>query len=80
MMATHELQPTVTTDTPSEQNKENPKDHIPLFKTAHNNPKEAAVYVKAITKLVDTFLSSITGYDWYAQADAYEYLVFNLSR
>ena len=79
-MATQELTPTVTTDTPSQQNKENPDKEPPLFKTAHNNLKEAAAYVKDIMKLVDTFMSSITGYDRYAQADAYEYFVFNLSR
>ena len=79
-MATQELQPTATADITAEQNKENPDDDVPSFKTAHNNPKEAAVYVKDITKLVDTFMSSITGYDRYAQADAYEYFVFNLSR
>ena len=80
IMATQELQPTATTDIPTEQNKENPDDNVPLFKTAHNNPKEAAAYVKDITKLVYTFMSSVTGYDRYAQADAYEYFVFNLSR
>ena len=63
MIATQELQPTVTTDKPAEQNKENPHDDLLLFKTAHNNLKEASAYVKDITKLVDTFMSSITGYD-----------------
>ena len=80
MMATQELQPMVTADTPSEQNKENPDEDILLFKTAHSNLKDVAAYVKGITKLVDTFMPSITGYDRYAQADAYEYFIFNLSR
>ena len=80
MMATQELQPMVTADMPPEQYKENPDDDIPLFKTAHNNLEEAATYVKDITKLVDTLMSSITGYDRYAQANAYEYFVFNLNR
>ena len=60
-MATQELQPMATTDTSAKQNKENPDDDIPLFKTAHNNPKEAVAYVKDITKLVDTFMTSISG-------------------
>ena len=80
MMATQELQPTVTTDKPAEQNKENPYDDLLLFKTAHNNLKEAAAYVKDITKLVDTFMSSITEYDRNAQVDAFEYFVLNFSR
>ena len=77
MMATQELQ--ATAETPAEQTKENPDDKVPLFKTTHNNLKEAAAYVKDITKLIDTFMTSISGFDLYAQPDAYEYFVFNLS-
>ena len=78
MMATQELQ--ATAETPTEQIKENPDDKVPLFKTTHNNLKEATAYVEDITKFVDTFMTSILGFDRYAQAEAYEYFVFNLSR
>ena len=44
MMATQELQ--ATAETPAEQTKENPDDKVPLFKTVHNNPKEAAAMLR----------------------------------
>ena len=63
ILATQELQPTATAETSAEKTKENPDDDIPLFKTVHNNPKDAAAYVKDVTKLVDTFMTSISGFD-----------------
>ena len=43
----------------------------PTFKTAHNNPEEAAKFVANITILVEDFMIDINGYDRYKQEDAY---------
>ena len=43
----------------------------PTFKTAHNNPEEAAKFVTNRTILVEDFMIDINGYDWYKQEDAY---------
>ena len=43
----------------------------PTFKTAHNNPEEAAKFVANITILVEDFMIDIYRYDWYKQEDAY---------
>ena len=43
----------------------------PMFKTAHNNPEEAAKFVTNITILVEDFMIDINGYDQYKQEDAY---------
>ena len=39
---------------------------------SHNNPVEAAQYVKDVSTLLQTFEKSIHGFDRYAQQDAYE--------
>ena len=33
-------------DTPSEQNKDHPDDDLPLYKTAHNNPKKQQLMLR----------------------------------
>ena len=43
----------------------------PTFKTAQNNPEEAAKFVTNITILVEDFMIDINGYDWYKQEDTY---------
>ena len=39
---------------------------------SHNNPEEAANYVKAIDKLLKTFVSDTHGFNPYAHQDAYK--------
>ena len=45
---------------------------------SHNNPEEAANYVKAVDKLLKTFVSDIRGFNPYARQDAYKNFLHNL--
>ena len=47
---------------------------------SHNNPVEAAQYVKDVSALLQTFEKSICGFDRYAQQDAYEIFLHGLSQ
>ena len=47
---------------------------------SHNNPEEAANYVKAIDKLLKTFVSDIRGFNPYARQDAYKNFLHTLSQ
>ena len=47
---------------------------------SHNNPEEAANYVKAIDKLLKTFASDIHGFNPYACQDAYKNFLHTLSQ
>ena len=39
---------------------------------SHNNPEEAANYVKAVNLLLQSFVSDIRGFDRYKHLDAWE--------
>ena len=47
---------------------------------SHNNPVEAAQYIKDVSTLLQTFEKSIHGFDRYAQQDAYEIFLHSLSQ
>ena len=47
---------------------------------SHNNPEEAANYVKAVNKLLKTFVSDIHGFNPYAHQDAYKNFLHTLSQ
>ena len=47
---------------------------------SHNNPVEAAQYVKDVSALLQTFEKSIHGFDSYAQQDAYKIFLHGLSQ
>ena len=47
---------------------------------SHNNPVEAAQYVKDVSALLQTFEKDIHGFDRYAQQDAYETFLHGLSQ
>ena len=47
---------------------------------SHNNPEEAANYVKAVDKLLKTFVSDIHGFNLYAHQDAYKNFLHTLSQ
>ena len=47
---------------------------------SHNNPAEAAKYVKDVNALLQTFEMSIHGFDHYAQQDAYKLFLHGLSQ
>ena len=47
---------------------------------SHNNPVEAAQYIKDVSTLLQTFEKSIHGFDCYAQQDAYEIFLHGLSQ
>ena len=46
---------------------------------SHNNPEEAANYVKAVDKLLKTFVSDIRGFNPYACQDVYKNFLHTLS-
>ena len=46
----------------------------------HNNPEEAANYVKAVNLLLQSFVSDIRGFDHYKCLDAWETFLHNLSQ
>ena len=47
---------------------------------SHNNPEEAANYVKAVDHLLKKFLSDICGFNPYARQDAYKNFLHTLSQ
>ena len=47
---------------------------------SHNNPEEAANYVRAVDKLLKTFASNIHGFNPYAHQDAYKNFLHTLSQ
>ena len=47
---------------------------------SHNNPEEATNYVKAVDKLLKTFVSDIRGFNPYARQDAYKNFLHTLSQ
>ena len=49
-------------------------------KLDHNNPDEAACFLKDITELMDRFMESISSFNRYAQEDAYLTYVFKLHK
>ena len=46
----------------------------------HNNPEEAANYVKAVNLLLQSFFSDICGFDHYKRLDAWETYLHSLSQ
>ena len=47
---------------------------------SHNNPEDATNYVKAVDKLLKTFVNDIHGFNPYAHQDAYKNFLHNLSQ
>ena len=47
---------------------------------SHNNPEEAANYVKAVNTLLQSFVSDIRGFNRYARQDAYKNFLHTLSQ
>ena len=47
---------------------------------SHNNPEEAANYVKAVNLLLQSFVSDIRGFDCYKRLDAWETFLHALSQ
>ena len=47
---------------------------------SHNNPKEAAKYVKAVNSLTESFVTNIHGFDRYKHLDAWETFLHALSQ
>ena len=47
---------------------------------SHNNPEEAANYVKAVNLLLQSFVSDIRGFDHYKHLDAWETFLHTLSQ
>ena len=47
---------------------------------AHNNPKEAANYVKAVNTSLQSFVNNIRGFDLYKHQDAWETFLHTLSQ
>ena len=47
---------------------------------SHNNPEEAANYVKAVDTLLKKFVSNICGFNRYAHEDAYQNFLHTLSQ
>ena len=56
------------------------KDTGDASKLGHNNPAEAACFLKDITQLMDRFMESISSFNRYAQEDAYPTYVFKLHK
>ena len=47
---------------------------------SHNNPEDAANYVKAVNLLLQSFVSDIRGFNRYKHLDAWETFLHNLSQ
>ena len=47
---------------------------------SHNNPEEAANYVKAVNSLLQSFVNDICGFDRYKHLDAWETFLHTLSQ
>ena len=56
------------------------KDARDASKLGHNNPDEAAHFLKDITNLTDVFMESISSFNRYAAEDAYQNYVFKLHK
>ena len=54
-------------------------DEEPTKEPSHNNPEEAANYLKAANNLLDKFVNDIRGFNPYAHRDAYKNFVHTLS-
>ena len=52
----------------------------PAKEPAHNNPQEAANYVKAVNTLLQSFVNDIHGFDCYKRQDAWETFLHTLSQ
>ena len=52
----------------------------PAKEPLHNNPEEAAKYVKAVNTLLQSFVSDIRGFDHYKQLDAWQTFLHTLSK
>ena len=78
-MATKVCEATPSNLTPS-TSKDNVDDDQAMFKTAHNIPKEATVYVKDVTTLVNTFMTHIHSFNRYEKLAAYQNFMFNLDK
>ena len=76
-MASKELQQPIT---PTQQAVTPPAVQDTTSKPGHNNPQEAASYLKDITDLTDIFMKHITGFNRYAKQDTYPNYVFKLQK
>ena len=47
---------------------------------SHNNPEEAADYVKAVNTLLQSFVNDICGFNRYKRQDAYKNFLHTLSQ
>ena len=47
---------------------------------SHNNPEEAADYVKAVNTLLQSFVNDIHGFNRYKRQDAYKNFLHTLSQ
>ena len=47
---------------------------------SHNNPEEAADYVKAVNTLLQSFVNDIRGFNHYKRQDAYKNFLHSLSQ
>ena len=47
---------------------------------SHNNPEEAATYVRSVNSLTDSFDTSIHGFDRYLRLDAWQTFIHALSK
>ena len=73
---TSNLNPNMATAEPTSSH----KDTGDASKLGHNNPDEAARFLKDITKLTDRFMESISSFNRYAQEDAYPTYAFKLHK
>ena len=73
---TPNLNPNMATAEPTSSH----KDTGDASKLGHNNPDEAACFLKDITQLMDRFMESISSFYRYAQEDAYPTYVFKLHK
>ena len=55
-------------------------DEEPTKEPSHNNPEEAADYLKAVNNLLDKFVNDVRGFNPYACRDAYKNFVHTLSQ
>ena len=47
---------------------------------SHNNPEEAAKYVRSVNSLLQSFVTDIRGFDRYKHLDAWETFLHTLSQ
>ena len=73
---TPNLNPNMATAEPTSSH----KDTGDTSKLGHNNPDEAACFLKDITQLTDRFMESISSFNRYAQEDVYPTYVFKLHK